>query len=212
VTPKLPDTLAVIGRIGSSPKMLVVGDAAVAGLSVEPLAVSHGDALFVEVVREDSTYAGEALIGGIESAPLSPGAPPEEVLAAFFRALKVGDEETWRGFFVTWDATIAGGRPWYRPFAGPAEAALSREWLRARGVLDKIVHDIRVLEAGEIVSLFRGDEFDGAPAIDQVLVETDQIGLFDGEYRAFKDLHVNRLWKLQRRDGGPWRVVTEKGV
>ena len=45
-------------------------------------------------------------------------------------------------------------------------------------------------------------------------VEVDAIGLFDGEYRAFADADVRRIWRLQRIDGGPWRIAasSRRGV
>lgn len=48
--------------------------------------------------------------------------------------------------------------------------------------------------------------------IEQVLVEVDHVGKFDGKYHAFTDINVHRVWLLQRRDGGPWRIASHQGL
>jgi hypothetical protein len=35
----------------------------------------------------------------------------------------------------------------------------------------------------------------------------DHVGLIDGEYRTFSDINVHRVWRLQRLNGGPWKIT-----
>ena len=45
-----------------------------------------------------------------------------------------------------------------------------------------------------------------------VVLDVDPIGLFDGEYRSFRDVNVHRIWHLQRANGGPWKFVSDQGI
>jgi hypothetical protein len=173
-----------------------------------------GGAAFVDVRSPDARFAGEEDLDAAALAlALQESAPPEEVMNTFVRALKLGDEPFWRELFALWDASRAEGRAWYRPASGPRTLnSLSSEWVRARRLLEKAVYDIRVVDVGETETIISPNDFEGAPSIEQVVVEVDHVGLFDGQYRAFKDVNTNRLWPMQRRDGGPWRITIAKGI
>jgi hypothetical protein len=84
--------------------------------------------------------------------------------------------------------------------------------VRARRLLATSVFDVRVVAVDGFAEVIGPDDFDGAPRIERTVVEVDHVGLFDGEYRPFKDVNVNRLWPLQRRDGGPWRIAIDRGI
>ena len=135
------------------------------------------------------------------------------VLSAFFSSLKLGSEENWKALFATWEAVRwDDGKVYYTAFNPPSDQTLSSEWLRARRlILDKI-YDVRVSETGEIETLMNGSEFEGAPKVERVQMVVDHIGLFDGEYRAFSDIDTHRVWPMQRRDGGPWRIAGDWGI
>jgi hypothetical protein len=215
VTPSLAESHAVIGRILPDPKMLVKDGTAIPGLALEALGVSIGDQLFVDLTQVEngaSRFAGEEMLASPTMKAPPDDAPPEAVMAAFFQAEKLGAEEVWRSLFATWEATIWDGEPWYKPIRRPSDSTLSGEWVRCRRLLAKEVFDVRVAVIDRPRTVLEGSEFPGAPKIEQVTLETDHVGLFDGEYRAYKDVSTNRVWALQRRDGGPWRVVTERGI
>ena len=77
--------------------------------------------------------------------------------------------------------------------------------------------DARVVWVDDVVALTSGQEFDGAPKIEEVEAEIEHIGVVDPkaatpEYRAFKDVTVNRLWRLQRINGGPWRIASAQNL
>jgi hypothetical protein len=48
--------------------------------------------------------------------------------------------------------------------------------------------------------------------VEGVFLDVDPIGLFEGEYRAFRNVDVHRLWSMQRVNGGPWKLISEQGI
>ncbi len=216
VSANLPEVYAVIGRIGPNPKMLVRNDAAWTGLLLDAAAVTAGDDhLFVDLTVDDPRppFAGERELADPGHLELSDDASPDKVLAAFFTALKVGSEESWKALFATWEAVRwDDGKVYYTAFKPPSENTLSSEWLRARRLILDRIYDVRVSETGEVEALMDGSEFQGAPKVERVQMVVDHVGLFDGEYRAFSDIDTHRLWPMQRRDGGPWRIAGDWGI
>ena len=136
------------------------------------------------------------------------------MLTAFFGYLKLGEEHEWRALFADWEAASDEGRPWFFAQRPPDDAFLSAEWVRARRLVASKIFDLRPVRTGAVRQLFAPDPELLVPAVDQVEVEVDAIGLFDGEYRAFADADVRRIWRLQRIDGGPWRIAasSRRGV
>ncbi len=61
-------------------------------------------------------------------------------------------------------------------------------------------------------TIISGQEWDGLRPVDQVIVEVEHIGQFGDEFRAFSKTGLNRIWTLQRVDGGPWRITSEQGI
>jgi hypothetical protein len=216
VSAKLPEVYSVIGRIGPNPKMLVRKNVAWTGLQLDPAAVTIGDDhLFVDltVSADHPPFAGEGELADPGHIELPDDAAPEMVVNAFFSALKLGSEPTWKALFATWEALRwHDGKTYYTAYKPPSAETLSREWLRARRLILDRIYDARVSDTGEIQSMMDGSEFEGAPKVEQVLVTVDHIGLFDGEYRAFSDIDTHRLWPMQRRDGGPWRLAADWGI
>jgi hypothetical protein len=213
VAPDLPETHEIIGRIGPNPRMVVKAGVAIAGLEVEPIADLIGGTVFVDVTEDAPQFAGEAGLNTAEQLSLADDAAPEQVMAAFVLAIKQGNEEFWRGLFAEWDASRVDDGPPFQADAGPASSKyLSSEWIRARNLFQEKVADVRVVDVDEIRPIVKAGELPGAPAIEGTTVEVDHIGLFDGEYRAFKDVDVRRLFRLQRRDGGPWRFMDAQGI
>ena len=213
VTPRIDETYAVIGRIKADPKVVVVGGRAAAGFEVVPLGVTIGNALFVDLTANRngvSAFAGEEVLSVPTRPPLADTASPREVMAAFFAALKLGEEPVWRSLYATWWA-----EDWkeegviYHPFY---RTRLDEEWIRARRHILDEVYDAKVIYVGKPKKVLKGTEFPKAPIIEEVLVEVDHVGRFDGEYHAFTDINVHRVWLLQRRDGGPWRITGSHGL
>lgn len=212
VSPKLDQSYRIIGEIQREPSMRVVGSVAVAGLKVKPLAVTVGDQLFIDLTRgARATFAGEDSLSSPGVATVADRASPRQVMEAWVVALKSGNKDAWKHLYAGWDvAFYFGGRIDYRPHYWAR--VRDSDWVRARRVILDKVYDVNVVDVGLVRTIVRGDEFDGAPHIEEVLVEIEHIGEFDEGYRPFKDVNVHRVWSLQRRNGGPWRIVTRRAI
>lgn len=82
-------------------------------------------------------------------------------------------------------------------------------WEYSRETMASKIYGLRLSWIDDRLALTTGKEFEGAPLIEQVDAEIDHIGCNDaGEFRVFKDLHVSRLWQLQRINCEPWRITT----
>lgn len=213
VSPDLRETHEIIGRIGPNPKMLIKGRAALRGLVVEPLSDTVGGKMFVDVRTDGMLFAGEAALGASGELSLDDAASPEQVVQAYVRALKLGNEEFWRGLFATWEASRHDGQASYGGERGAAASGmLSGLWVQARGLLADLVCDVRAIAVDDVLTIVGTGELPGAPLVEGTIVEVDHIGLFDGEYHTFSNVATNRLFPMQRRDGGPWRIAEPMGL
>lgn len=203
-----------IARVTGEPTLIVQGDSGVFGLKVEPVAASLGDSFFIDVSPgrdEAPRFAGERELAAYHAAPPPDDAPPRTVMETWFQALKLGDEPLWRSLFCRWEVGFTdGGRPL---IAKGEPSRLDGDWIDARRQILENVCDVRVVWVDDVRALVTGQEFPGAPRIDQTTVEVDHIHqLADGSYRSFATLYVNRIWVLQRWNGGPWRIATFWGI
>lgn len=213
VTEAIGATYAVIGRVRTEPTQVVVADRGYFAFAVEPIAVTLGGGVFVDVSLErgpQPAFAGEARAGD----PLRPppdDAAPERVLDVFFAALKVADQALWRSLFAAFDVWFTDGR---KPIVSPLYLGHEEStWGQARRAILEQIYDVRVVWCAEPRALVTGDEFPGAPRIDEVAVEVEHVGRRDdGTYHAIRQSGLRRYWLLRRRDGGPWRIATQSGM
>jgi hypothetical protein len=216
VNPSLDESYALVGRILPEPKMLVMRGSTITGLRIEPVAATVGDeAMFVDltaVKNGESPFAGEEALQRASAISLPDSAAPAQVMMAFVEALKQGEETTWKGMFATWKAERweDDGQVRYTPYDPPR--SLEDDWVRARRQVLGPVYGARVAWVSDVRRLMTGKEFKGAPAIDEVDLEIDHLGLFNGEYRAFTSINVHRRWTMQRQNGGPWRITTQQAL
>lgn len=213
VRPQLAETYAIVGRIKAEPRMLVIGGTAVTGLEVVPIGATIGDAVFVDlrtVKAGVSPFAGEEALIAPKQPALRDSSTPRQVVEAAIAALKGGEQATWKSLYATWFA-----EDWksegvlFHPFY-PRQ--FDAEWIRARRVILDTVYDAQVVYVSGARHILTGREFPKAPVIDEVTVEVEHVGRFEGEYRAFTNVNVHRVWKLQQQDGGPWRITSGEGV
>jgi hypothetical protein len=206
VTPYLNETYAFVGRIADNASLRMVGETGYYGLEVEIVAALLGDAMFVDLTQRQGTmvkFAGEDELAMPAHALPADSASPREVMEAFVGTLKNGDMKLWQQLFADWSITqLDGGRMRINPHDMRIN---DNYWQYSRQSMVQKVYDLRVGWVDEVVALTTGQEFDGAPKVEQVTVQLDTIGLFDGEYRRF-GAAVNRTWELQRVNGGPWRI------
>jgi hypothetical protein len=128
---------------------------------------------------------------------------------AFFHCLKIGEEDDWRAFFASWDASRWDDRVYFYALRGADDRVLADEWVRARRLLEGKVVEVRPVWESEVQPLLSATDIEGAPSVEQVWVEVDHVSEFEGELRAFADASVHRMWTLQRLDGGPWRIAAD---
>jgi hypothetical protein len=213
VEPDLPETHEIVGRIGPNPRMVVRDGVAITGLEVEPIADLIGGSAFVDLTAAEPQFAGEAALAAAGPLALSADATPEQAIDVYYRALKQGNEEFWLSLLAPWDAQRIDDVPSFSPDGGPAGSNyLSMEWVRSREVLEKSIMDVRIAQVDEVRPIVKAGELPGVPAIEGTTIEVDHIGLFDGEYRAFRSVDVHRVKRLRRREGEPWRFIDGEGV
>jgi hypothetical protein len=172
--------------------------------------------MFVDLSSAQPQFAGEE--GLVDDTPDLPpdDAPPAAVLTALIGAVKAGDIALWRALHADWEVGLiddADGVPRriIYPHCSPPQDA---RFEGSRRSMAKRVAEVRVAWVGEPVSITDGSAFPGAFRIDEVAAKLDHIGddNGDGNYRVFADVTVSCDWRLQRVDGGPWRIATVQSI
>ncbi len=216
VSPQLGERYSLIGRILPEPRILVIGGRGTIGLQIELAAALVGDAMFVDLTRvtgpkaDVSPFAGEETLQQATGALPTPEATPAQVLETLIVALKEGDQALWTSLFAHWYISYLGdGRPVLYPHSIRVR---DNDWVESRRRILGDVCDVRVVWTGEPREVTTGREFDGAPRIEEVDAEVEHIGAFDGIHRPFLKVGLNRLWQLQRVNGGPWRISSVQGI
>ena len=213
VSPSLPSQFAIIARILPNPRLVVIDGRGEFGMQVDVAAAMVGDAMFIDVSTPSSTeilFAGEAQFRHAGGAMPGDSTTPAEVMTALIAAIKHGDQPLWQSLFAVWYISfLEDGRAILNPYE---DRSLDEYWQASRqSVLGK-VYGAAVVWTGDPRQIMTGKEFPGAPVVEEVDVEIEHTGQFDGEFRTFKDITVNRLWQLQRRGGGPWRVSSVQNL
>ena len=209
VEPRIPEKYDVIARVAPDTKLVVTprGGARI-GLNVEVLAVRLPEHFFVDVTTDAPSFAGadKATARGAALPPDNAG--PADVMRAYVQAVKTGDEKQWLALYSDWIAWSDEVRPYYRPF--DQYTNYMSDYTRARNLLlHKVSHVEPVWEGDPRVLL---EAFEGVPKVEQVSVLVDHIGPFDYGDHVFCTNELTRLWQLQRRDGGPWRIASRNGL
>ncbi len=173
-----------------------------------------------ELSDKDLAYRQPGGASPAQPAPMpAPDADPAEVLAHNFAALKAGAKDVWRSLYSPWIAkSQSDGSVKIEPNGGPSSHPLDladdlrfSEWKRARDLITGKVYDLRVVGLDD-VQRWTSSSGSGTTVVEQVLVEVDHVGHLNGEYRSFNDSQTHRVWRLQRRDGGPWRIIDPYGI
>ena len=82
------------------------------------------------------------------------------------------------------------------------------DYTRARSLMLHKVEHVEPAWESDPREILKGDEFDGAPHVEEIHVLMDHTGRFDDGDYVFCTNELTRLWRLQRRDGGPWRITS----
>jgi hypothetical protein len=217
VSPNLGESYELFGRVKRDPRLLVTNQKPIWGMQIEILGAMVGGQMFVDLTQSqngESRFAGESDFLARVAALPPPDAPPGAVIAAMVSAIKEDDRTTWLALFADWQVTpVDGGGVLLQMSVDRADNPIMNEmWDTSRQSILGRVFDARVVWSGDPVSITTGKEFPGAPFIEETEVELEHIGQFDGQYSGFVDVTVQPLWRLQRRDGGPWRIASVQNL
>lgn len=225
VDPGLAERYRFVGRVLDEPVLLTADGRPAPGLLVEVIGglAGAGDGeCFVDLRTVEpaggaaaavgrSPFAGELELAAVDVPELTDDASPADVVTTMIRSVKWGDEATWRSVFADWRLfSTWSGPPIVDVAFRPPQSELQRQWGEARRQVMDFLYDARVAEVGRVRTLRAAGLEDGGPAVEQVDVFVDHVGLADsepGEYRTFVSSRVHRRWPLQRLDGGPWRIT-----
>lgn len=232
VSPQLRDQFEFIGRIEEEPRMLIWHGAATTGFSIVLLAARVDGKLFVDLTGNDPDvqFAGEKDLKKVTPVTLSDNAGPEQVMATFIGYIKVANRAKWEKLFVDWEVrTVRGGtaletdRPRY-------SGNLNSAWRRSRQLILDDIYDVRVVAVGKPRTIHGGksatdeeaellgleDEASATksdrPTVEECDVRVVHIGKFKGAYRPYIKTFLRRHWKLQRINGGPWRIASVQSL
>lgn len=211
VEPRVPEQYDVIGRVATQTRLVVTPrSGAKIGLNIEVLAMRVPGHFFADVTGRAAAFAGAERATGRGAGTPQDDAGASDVMRAYVQAVKTGDEQLWLALHANWVAWSGDARPYYRPF--DSYKNYTSDYTRARNLmLHKVAHVEPVWESEPRVIL-KGDEFDGAPQVEQMTVLIEHVGQFDDGNHVFSTNELSRVWQLQRRDGGPWRITTRNGL
>jgi hypothetical protein len=199
----------VVAQVTGRPNLIIDGGQPVWGLDAIALAVTIGDALFVDVTRPEPRFAGEDALIPVPRPQLRDEDEPADVVRALVAAAKCEDADAWYAVFADWHAqTWSNGMAMCSPFGRP-RAELSRaldDW--RRGLRDD-VWEIRPVATTPPRVIMRGDEVPTVTQdrVEEVEVQLELIGRRDDAFVRLPPEALRDRVRLQRRGSGPWRVV-----
>ena len=213
VLPNILESYELIGQVQEQPGQLVIGERAYFGLKLTPVAALVGGAMFVDLRKAEGKvvrFAGEEIYRQLGAVPPPASASPTEVMQAMVEALKEANQPLWTSLFATWGLKWTGdGRLLFNANAVHQPDSYFEE---ARRRIMERVCDMRPVWTDDVRTIIPGGEYPGQLRLEEVTVEMQHIGRFDGSYRAFSDVTVHRWWQLQRLGApgamGPWRITS----
>ena len=227
VDPGVAERYRFVARVRDDPVLLTADGRPAPGLLVDVLGgmagAGEGDC-FVDLRNREpapetasplarevgrSPFAGEADLLAVDVPELTGDSSPAEVVTTMIQAVQWADRATWDSVFADWRLLSGWSGPPVVDLAyAPASGNLDRQWGEARRQVMDYLYDARVTEVRRVRPLREPGLDDGGPAVDEVEVIVEHVGQGDdGAYRTFVDSRVHRRWRLQRLDGGPWRVT-----
>ncbi|MEP6491744.1 MAG: PDZ domain-containing protein [bacterium] len=213
VDPNIAAQFEFIARITDESRLVVINERAHFGLLAEPIAALVGGAMFVDLAARKGTeipFAGETVLVDTNLKLPPANAPPAAILGTMIDAVKLGDLALWRALHADWsiERNDEGRRVIY-PHCNPPDDSNFEE---SRRSMNARVLDVRVSWIDDAVVIADGARFPGALHIEETAAQLEHYGDFDGETRSFADVTVRRNWRLQRVDGGPWRIAAAQPI
>lgn len=214
VTPHLAERYRFYLRVSDMPMIRTRRRREVAlGFTTQLVAAMVGDELFLHNLDTPAPLlAGRELLAPTNMPPPPDDATPRALVQRRVDAAKRLREDVWRDLFADW--TVSGdfaGQPIFLPY-GPGHSDKRSGWEQTQRRLTSDVLDVKVVAGSKPFTVLPADPLRGTPQVEACEVEVEHVGDFDGEYRSFKDSFINRVWQLQRVDGGPWRFVSPRAL
>ena len=183
------------------------------GFKTQLVAAYIGRALFLsDLDTEALVMPGSETLNNEAVALPADDAPVEEFARARIEAIKLVRRDVWQSLWADWTVSVdLASNPIFLPYRLGRSGDQSG-WDQSRKRLFRDVVDIKVVGASEPRTVLEARPEAMVPRVDECEVLVEHVGEFDGERRSFKDAHLNRVWRFQRRDGGPWRVVFPRGL
>lgn len=213
VAPDVKDQFRLIAEILDEPAILRVNGRSVTGLMVKVMAGIAGDNnTFIdtqlEVVNGRVKFSGEDLLSTFDHPPLESSANPQQVIEAMIYYIKMGDMNSWKKLFSTWQVFSEwGGRPYMNFMYWHTEENYQQAWEQSRKQILGDIYDARVLEVSSVKKVLNEEAELGIPNVEQVQVIIDHVGKIEGNYKSVSNLYVHRKWVLQRLNNGPWKIT-----
>jgi hypothetical protein len=213
VNPQLAERFSVWIEVQDEPRIITFRGSPAIGLLGRLVAIAGGSQeVFVDAraeVADRLPFAGEEETEVEKACGVAAGDPPEATVACMVAALKAGDRDSWQGLFAEWrfSASDENGPPLYDPDYRLLPAHYEDAWQASRRLIAGNVYDARVRRVERARLVHEPGPDDPLPRVESVRVTLDHVGLIDGEYRTFSDINVHRVWRLQRLNGGPWKIT-----
>jgi hypothetical protein len=212
VNPQLAERFSVWIEVLDEPRIITFQGSPAIGLLGRLVAIAGGTREVFVDARPDSeqlAFAGEAETEVKRACAIAAGDPPEATVACMVEALKAGDRDTWQSVFAEWRFIPAdeGGPPLFDPDYRLLPAHFEDAWQASRRLIAGDVYDARIGRVERTRLLHEPGENDPIPRVEGARILLDHVGLIGGEHRTFSDINVHRVWRLQRLDGGPWKIT-----
>jgi hypothetical protein len=216
INPQLAERFSVWIDVQDEPRIITFQSSPTIGLRGELVAIAGGQQeVFVEM-RPDAdelAFAGEKETEVEKACSVAAGDPPEATVTCMVEALKAGDRDSWQSLFAEWRFLSSEDEPpLFDPDYGLRRAMFEDAWQKSRRLIMGDVYDARIGRVERPRLLYEPGEDDPIPRVESVRVILDHVGLIDGEYRTFSNIDVHRVWRLQRLNGGPWKITEVQGL
>ncbi|MGH6902394.1 MAG: hypothetical protein ACREIR_06600, partial [Geminicoccaceae bacterium] len=216
VNPQLAERFSVWIEVKDEPRIITFQGSPTIGLLGQLVAIAGGQQEVFVDARPDGdqlAFAGEKESEVEKACGVAAGDPPEATVACMVAALKAGDRDSWQSLFAEWRFLSSEDEPpLYDPDYGLRPAMFEDAWQRSRRLITGDVYDARIGRIERPRLLYEPGEDDPIPRVESVRVTLDHVGLIEREYRTFSNIDVHRVWRLQRLDGGPWKITEVQGL
>lgn len=177
-------------------------------------------------------FAGEETLLKYELEPYDASTPPDVVFKRFVNAIKYGDYESWKTMFAEWEVSWTRFtddetqlyEKWHsksdldHAWEASRRALLDEVFVARSKITPSVIYDVEVVSQSPVTTIHQGEEqYKGTKLVNTMPAKIEEttlfvryIGKFDDEYRTFTargTLGYNTFWRLQRRNGGLWKIT-----